>query len=1236
MKANLRISESQFKSKYPQEKQPETQFPDILSKKLQDEVSERFQLSSDQMRQMIKKDKSHKMSLITARDTRDISHLQDKLKKKPSSIPLQLPTSIPHLKAMLDSPISTGLFTGSISNPLTCTHKNCVNRVLSSNSLTKLRCTEGSRSLFMMNSSPELRIEALEREYLGSPSGLRDIESLNEWFKTMKNSSTSDEEAEIVYTMCGKELLRQVSVHCNLRGKVLKEVLEYQPQIFGKKCGKVTKEFQKYKEMQEVLSRRMQKEAAESVMVREEVIAGLRNSLKKSEEIREGLEQSLDKYRQELHNLQRTSLEGEHLWRKRAMDYMRELNRIKGILYIGTDKFAKFFAGDKMKQLGLDEETIEYLFKVNSEKIEESNHGTVFSERDFEYLNKFRSLLIIGSELLDADTQPRSRRNSKIDKSSPVNLLDSPSAKSKSPDLIHEPTSGKKTSRKSLVIEVNEKPYEKPQELSNQLITDRETQVFSEPSSLLSEQSLRQNENFHLVVPNMPESDDDSQEPKNPSRSEEYIKISDECEYRSNSLTDEEEVFDFLEEDHKTDNDPISFPESKRAYLGLEINEVPSHEEESRDLSAIYPESHTPQKDFQDNSEIVSTHSCSKEVQTDDLRNPIYLDKLDRFENLLEKMSIDESKKTMDTIQSIIQGVNSVSSADSPIQYRNIKRSFTQALDLKSIDSKLNSDDVANTSISSQISPFEMKIMVAEMINTVSSLVASCELKKQELVGLNEQLEVKSNVLKVISRGHVMRKRSKKDTGDSITSEHRSKTLTRIDTNHGVIEKNEGMEADANQGTWEEGYDLGFEEGRAQGYLTMLESVKGNSGYKHVLEGEVLERFDSTDLGILRRKINKVNTKFAEFNFHVPVKAVDKKKNHPGPLLLEKFLGQNLAKIKLKATVTRKNVNKILASIYTEGYQRYLADGSSNLAEVTYDEFSSRYALKTASEKKFLEFIASAVVNAEFKRSCIYIKLLGYGKLVSSQSYSKYSVVLYLSCYQYLSSSKIGFHFANDEDDKIIIPTLRATECVKEKLEYAVDKSVTNDIISKIEIKSIADPRKINAGGVVEMEAILETVVDCYEAYTGSICRGIKLCMKAMGYTEPTQVLFMDFQMILRLLGRNQREMAKEISIDEILTYCFRNNLGHEEDIQRLRREKGVFSDSREACEKNLEAIEVCVEIIGGHEEKYKTYDTNTWEERVKTLRGYMSEQETEVFSVGLALYLTEVSRLNIELGVKL
>ena len=303
---------------------------------------------------------------------------------------------------------------------------------------------------------------------------------------------------------------------------------------------------------------------------------------------------------------------------------------------------------------------------------------------------------------------------------------------------------------------------------------------------------------------------------------------------------------------------------------------------------------------------------------------------------------------------------------------------------------------------------------------------------------------------------------------------------------------------------------------------------------------------------VFRRKSEKPKnfTKFFEFRFHVPTKAKPKKL-YLGSLILEKFLAKPLDKIKKRATLSKKNTIKIIVLIYNSALQRLLIEEYPNLVDVVYDEFFSRYGLKSVAHKRFLEFIASVINHSDNKRCAMLIKFLGYGEILFLTSYSKFSLKIYLSCLEFIHTSNLGI-FICDDDNKVMIPTLRIVECIRETLDFLAEKSVLACIHSKIEQIVVPDPKKINPGGVVELENCLEIIVEDYDKYIKSIWKGLNRCLKALGLHNKHTIFSADFSSICRALGKTFKETGKHSVVEEIYFYCIKNNIASEEEILKF------------------------------------------------------------------------------------
>jgi hypothetical protein len=952
--------------------------PDIL-KKLQDHTSGIMYFPGDQLKEIIKKDKESKKLLINTKETRDVSHLKDKLKRPVSKIPINLPTNIEYLKAIIENsndlitPINKG------SSPMTCIHKQCVERIISNKSINKLKPSSSTQNSSSLTSQPT-REFFFENEILTGPSGLQESQSLSEWFKKMKKSCSDEESKEIVYAICAKELLRQVSVHCNIRGKILKDVLEYQPYIFNQKLKKNLKEFATQKQQQQNYTQKIIEDYQKQLESKEKLINDLQNSLEKTQEVKNHLEDILMKYRISLSALQQKSSELEIVWRKRAWDYMKELNRIKGIFYTGTDKLSKFFAREDAKMFKIDEQTKELLTEINNEKNRLFEYQISLDE-ELDDFKKFQDKFI--EELEDMENANQS--------------------------IIKPLISGQKYIKNFETLQKKYQPKDqilKPEQLKNPYKKIELPQDFIDKVDRID---LLDEKNF----------------------SKEVIKGDHEMENK----TDQPKNYYFLEE--------ISIMDFG-SNLANEIDEVPSNEEESKSISNIYSENLSPD----DIMKMRLVRDCAnKEIQTDnDLYQP-YNPQTNTIQNLFDYICSEESKVTINNLQNLT---------------KNTKSSLLKDYELCKSPFKTSS--------------FDLKTFLSDIIANYNDLSTLCNEKQIKISKLDQQIDDKIHLLNLLNDKSIS---NKIDSKNYIESPEKSpvEAVTR--------EKN------TKKKSFPSNYDLNSmldDRGINQSKITNLASIinsyeENTEPIKDILDTQGVDIHENIHENVrIKRKTNKSSTKVREFNFHAPIHSPEKKKANPGPSILEKFLSQPMSKIKQASAMSRKNVNKLLTNIYIESYERLRTEGKVNLIEVTYEDFSTRYALKSTSDKKFLKFIGSIISNSEYKRCWMYLKLINSSHLVQSSSYSNDSVHLYINSFQFLINSGIGL---SSEDDKIMIPLPRAVECIKDKFESILDKNTFSDIVAQIEQKALLDPKRSR---LVEMETVLEIALDAYEVYVQTIC----------------------------------------------------------------------------------------------------------------------------------------------------
>ena len=1244
--------------------------PENSMKNLCDESSGLMYLSGDQMKSMFLKDKKQKQMVLKNRKTRDISYLKDKLKNK-SSAPLLLPTNILHLKAMVTSPTSTGLLSHHKSLPMVCTHRECIDRLISS-PLPE----EKKPSLFSMTLSPDPA--PIERGYLGNPSGLQDIESLSEWFKLMKSNCKSDEESEIIYDICSKELLRQVTVYSTLRGKLLKEILHKQPQIYGKKVEKVEQEFLSFKKSQKKTIKALNEEAKKRELGLEGKIEDLELKLAKSEELRKTVDESLLNYRLGFLNLQRKCFEAEMIWRKKAERYLRELNRIKGAVYVGTDKIAKFFLREDLKGIRLDKDLLELSEICKSKGKENDEFDEEFNECQEEILALFQKFLdteegkndeelkqgknkdaaceLVITESPDVrDLELAPRENHK----EPNNLDSSPKENQeslKTPEKIFQTENSEPAPAPLHHLLLETKPHSievKHDEISplsrfSSSISESNNESDYPPNPLQSNPSLPPNPSpgiltLHQVLQGhqghqghaghaghqghqgqhnyFRHSSSLTKLHSFKEEDEEYIKVSEEHSPLDQQYSVEQH-YNFNEEDDSSGFELFSLvktqvEQGKSNEFG--INEAASNLEESR-LSNIDGSKYDNPLEVITMNE--STQMATISTQTEE-QNQLWLyeKRYEKIEEILNKASSNEAQLAIHAIQQIIQvhreKIETID--DIPRRTEILKSAKAEKVDPNTslhepITMAILETPVKLNGVSrSQVELENVKVTLLELVNSAGELAAKCQVQKEEIERLDEQLEIKSSVLEKLCQPKLFKKHSKRQ--EKKESEDKKFGLNKKLT----------LQVETEGNSWNDGYESGFEEGKIQSYLWLIEKLKGvNPKYSEMIMSQVLMKSNPDSFTTVKRKTTKLSTRFSEFNFHVPVRQQERKKTNTGTGLLEKFLSSPLHKIKTKSTVSRKNVNKTLISIYNQAHTRMATEGPASIIDVTYDEFVSRYATKAASEKKFLEFVASVVANSEFKRCCMYIRLINYGQVIGSGNFSKYSVNFYISVAHSLYNSKVGIFIGSDDEDKIMIPTIRVFECLKEKFEHFNEKNLVQEILGKIEKLSQPDPKKINAGGVIDMELVLEMVIERYEDYVQGILKGLSVCLKALGYESIAVVSCVDFQMILRFFSKTCKEVSKDLQFDDLIGFCIRFNLCHEDEIYRYFNLDSVDEIS-DLFNKDFLVVKDLADKL--REDEKKTPGFELFVERLKLYES-LSIEEPELALIGLSFYKCEVERM--------
>lgn len=328
-----------------------------------------------------------------------------------------------------------------------------------------------------------------------------------------------------------------------------------------------------------------------------------------------------------------------------------------------------------------------------------------------------------------------------------------------------------------------------------------------------------------------------------------------------------------------------------------------------------------------------------------------------------------------------------------------------------------------------------------------------------------------------------------------------------------------------------------------------------------------------------KKKIREI-TKFMEFHFHRPGKTQGlARKLSLAPNILATLLSKKMSLIKKKSTMSRRMVNRLSESIYQDCYNKFKnGEEFAGLLEVTYDDFINRYGLKTIGEKKFIEFIASLIKNSEYARPLLFLRFIGCGTKVDAQDYSKLSFLFYLQSLNFMLNAKIGIVVGyDDSSDLQFYPTVRAIECIRDKFEGILEKSLITALIAIVEQRSVLDPKRINSAGLVELEFLLELMVENYENYQSSIGEGIVNIISALGIEKEESLSKQEFYLLVRHISpgklkddetaskdfiprlklhpeplSNQLEKIEKICFGDLIAICIERNVLSITDIRNF------------------------------------------------------------------------------------
>ncbi|OMJ68044.1 hypothetical protein SteCoe_34619 [Stentor coeruleus] len=419
------------------------------------------------------------------------------------------------------------------------------------------------------------------------------------------------------------------------------------------------------------------------------------------------------------------------------------------------------------------------------------------------------------------------------------------------------------------------------------------------------------------------------------------------------------------------------------------------------------------------------------------------------------------------------------------------------------------------------------------------------------------------------------------------------------------------------------------------------ELEKSFSG-ESALESAISERSDDDEKrkniqdgrrrAMKKATLNKL-TEFMEFNF--AQRNINREvKRNPAKKLLTKLLTQKIDWIKKKAKMSRKMINKYMSGIYLSYHTK--GDFSDPLLDFTYDEFSQRYGIKNVADRKFIEFVASLIVCGELKRCQMFLRFINAGSIINMTDFSQESMEFYLNCLNFMINSKIGIATYDETQDIILMPLARALECVKDKLS-SIDRSLINKTVSVIEKKSIVDPRKINGMGVIENEFVLEKLTEIFEDFKYNSMQGVSLIVNALKHNEDKEhVLKYEALIIFKTFCATKVDEIEglygekeSIHITDFCKFCMEKLYLNIQDIlAACPDDKKVQEKLKDSIGESISNLFDELEVIKNSSKQISLGPYDFWEDKLRNLLLGVDSRDLYESSLALYVYTGEIHRL--------
>ncbi|CAG9332090.1 unnamed protein product [Blepharisma stoltei] len=1232
-------------------------------------------LEHDRIRELLKTEKKRDQARLSSlKPTRDISHIKDKQSLNLDLLnAVEFPTDLLQLKALYESSDTRGvpMIVGSNGNlnPMFCKKESCISRVLATNQIStrtvKLNpsASVGSFTENYNESPTPHSIDTFERLHLGNPTGRQDIENLWKWYNYMKNKYIEAdyedlESAELIYEMCSRELVRQVSVQCVERGDLLKELFIKFPEVYIKKNDKLKEEMNELRDKFEE-----EKSAIRSLLEKE--ISNINAKLKEKESLlhmekdskiraqgnalffKKKLDEFIHKYFKGNNDRNRSNYDAHLAWQLKKIARPHNPDELSKV----------FWKEEENKEQGNNEDIKENKSDQNNEKTSISQMPTIMEEiPNFEeFLNMKDHVECTDREMQTDEIEEELKTELSYDtKDVQTTLIIEATMESDGTKMIDDID-------KSGMSMFDDRNNEAPLINENQKNTENSGNSGNVDSETISavkndEEALNDSSIGNEILNTSTKSDGEIPIKAVISRTPSFLLIPNESPNTS------------IEGEFKKENKKIR----RNSFIPPQANnEATKKEKKNKKVIKRKSPAPKPPKKFS---------AAGVKTITEIIISPISSPEMDE----INKEKAEEAKEE----------------AASKLDIKNQKMSLTPTSKKEksvNLQIKAKSDNNAQSKNKEkqkkeEIEKLEKEIKEKKKILEILDKDIAQKQKMIESVDYEEPLSagLRGGISPINKKSAFFQSKSGKNKAQSPRFSLRNEESNFMSGQDFAEIIPEGVEISS----WKAGFNTGYEKGRVDGFSDgeKLGYEQGQTdGYLQAIKEQSEENekdsawseenqkdtnsfsldYNEADEATNERKMSlynahlkknlkksgKESTKFSEFNFaHSELQNAARKVN-PAPMLLQKFLEKKLDAIKKKSKMSRRMVNRIASSILLECVNKIKNDeGFEGLLEETYNEFANKYTLRNVGEKKFLEFVASLIKNSDFKRPIIYMRFIGCGKFINSHNYSKQSFLFYINCYQFMLNSKIGIVVGYDDSaDKQMFPTARAIECIKESFEGLVGKHTITNMVNDVENNSQNDPKRINGNGLIELEYLLEIITENYEIYQSSLKEGVMDILSSLGEDKNETIIVQEFLIWVKYISPDRIKFEgneiqliephyisrinvkqnslpitnrEQISREELIQNCIEKNLLSKNDIKEFLAANECIKNSKEEIDAKIaELNDILQKMKSEPEKKWKISFESIFEEKLNYFASAIQSEKILDFTLPLKIIDLELNK---------